>query len=275
MPLNNIFDMKKGLSTVLAFAFAVLFLGACNNRNLNHFSEKVIGKWMAADRNGSPLLTNMSHVVTFVSPTEGYTTTSWIELVDNEDNPLWKKRGGSEVVIKGHKITKTLQINDRVTVVDKMKVTSITDDEMCGVSEIKTYMDGLKVATAKYTCRYIKISDNFEQAILGVWEGRVTSEEGSDFGDSQLHRWEFRTDGNYRYYVLSDGQWAVNDEFAQYFIDGNMLCCRWKNLGESQEEHREWWVITSIENGVMEWSAVRESTDGITYTATVKMSKIK
>ena len=49
---------------------------------------------MAADRNGSPLLTNMSHVVTFVSPTDGYTTTSWIELVDNEDNPLWKKRGG-------------------------------------------------------------------------------------------------------------------------------------------------------------------------------------
>ncbi len=53
-----------------------------------------------------------------------------------------------------------------------------------------------------------------------------------------------------------------------------MLCCRWKNLGESQEEHREWWVVSSIENGVMEWTAVRESRDGAKYTAVLKMKKV-
>lgn len=266
--------MKKGLSVVLAFAFAIVFLSGCKD-SVGNLSEKVIGKWMAAERNGSPLLTNMSHMVTFVSPKEAYATTSWIELIDREDNPSLSKRGKSEVVIRGRKITKTLRVNAHVTVIDVMKVTSITENDMCGVSEVMTYIDGIKVMTSEYTSRYVKVTANYEETVLGLWEGEVTSEMGSDFNDGERHRWEFLPDGNYRFFVWEDGEWQVNDEISQYVIDGNMLCCRWKNLGESQEEHREWWVITSIENGVMEWSAVRESTDGITYTATVKMSKIK
>lgn len=259
----------------MVLSFAMIVFSGCNGNKVKNLSQKVIGKWMAADRNGAPLLTNMSHIVTFESPTEAYTTTSWIELIDRDDNPSLSKRGKSEVVIRGRKITKTVHVNPHVTVIDKMKVTSITDSEMCGVSEVKTYIDGFTVITSNYTSRYVKVTENYEKSILGLWEGVVTSEMGADFDDGEHHRWEFLTDDNYRYFVWSNGEWQVNDEFSQYVMDGNMICCRWKNLGESEEEHREWWVISSLENGVMEWTAVRERPDGTTYTSTVKMNKVK
>ena len=45
--------MKKGLSVVLAFAFAIVFLSGCKD-SVGNLSEKVIGKWMAVERNGAP-----------------------------------------------------------------------------------------------------------------------------------------------------------------------------------------------------------------------------
>ena len=258
----------------MGFAFVVLLICSCKDNNVRNLSEKAIGKWIAVERNDAPLLTNMSHVLTFESPKEAYTTTSWIELIERDDNPSLSKRGNSEVVIKGRKIIKTIRVNPHITVIDEMKVTSITENDMYGISEVKTYIDGAKVMTTKYTARYTKVTANYEQAILGLWEGQVISEMGTDFGDSERHRWEFLPDGNYRFYNWDDGQWKENDEFAQYVIDGTMICCRWKNLGESQDEHREWWVISSCENGVMEWSAIRERPDAATYTSTVKMTKV-
>lgn len=257
----------------MVFAFAILSLNSCFNK-AGKLSEKITGKWMIVERNGSPLLTNLSHIVTFLSPTEGYASTSWIELSDNDNSSL-SKRGKTEVVIKGRKITKTLHINSHVTVIDEMKVTSITDNEMCGVSKVKTYIDGYKVTTIQYSGRYERVTANYEKEILGLWEGKVTSDMGSDFNDTERHRWEFLPDGNYRFYVWNNGQWQVNDEFAQYVLDATMICCRWKNLGLTEEEHREWWVISSPEKGVLEWNAIREQPDGTTYTSTIKMRKIR
>ena len=44
--------------------------------------------------------------------------------------------------------------------------------------------------------------------------------------------------------------------------------------GAGNEEHREWWEIESIEDGVMKWKALRKNADGTTYTATFEMSKV-
>ena len=60
--------------------------------------------------------------------------------------------------------------------------------------------------------------------------------------------------GTFRYYRKVDGTWQLsNDEYAKYFVDGNLLCTCWKNAGAGNEEHREWWEIENIENGVMKW----------------------
>jgi hypothetical protein len=103
----------------------------------------------------------------------------------------------------------------------------------------------------------------------------VTSDKGSEFDDGEEHCWEYLADGSYVYYSKNaEGQFVpVESVFNQYFVDGTLLCTRWKNVGEGEEEHREWWEIASIENGVMKWTALRQRPDGTTYTATFQMTK--
>ena len=64
------------------------------------------------------------------------------------------------------------------------------------------------------------------------------------------------------------------NSMAEYFVDGVLMCMRWKNVG-NDIEYRESWEIASIENGKMNWTAIRQKTDGSTYTATFQMSKVK
>ncbi len=71
------------------------------------------------------------------------------------------------------------------------------------------------------------------------------------------------------------GRRFKDDEYANYFVDGILLCTRWKNAGEGQEENREWWEIESIKDGVMKWKALRMREDGTTYTATFEMIKVQ
>ena len=69
--------------------------------------------------------------------------------------------------------------------------------------------------------------------------------------------------------LVGEGQWeaVTNREFQNYFVDGTLLCCRWKMTDDS-DELREWWEIESIEGGVMKWKALRQRENGSTYTAT-------
>ena len=102
----------------------------------------------------------------------------------------------------------------------------------------------------------------------------MTSEQ-SVYGDVEDHRWEYMTDGTFNFFRKVDDQWQISDDdFSDYFVAGNLICTRWKNAGEGNEENREWWEIESIENGVMKWKALRQKEDGSTYTATFEMTKV-
>ena len=68
---------------------------------------------------------------------------------------------------------------------------------------------------------------------------------------------------------------ATEDEISNYFVDGNLFCTRWKNVGEGNIEQREWWVIESLENGVMKMTAKGQNADGTTYTDTFEMTKVQ
>jgi hypothetical protein len=122
--------------------------------------------------------------------------------------------------------------------------------------------------------RFAKVEDAFSADIIGMWEGHSTGEEGSEFDDGENHRWEYMLDGTFNYFHKNDLWQISDDEYADYFVAGNLLCTRWKNAGEGNEEHREWWEIESIENGVMKWKALRQKEDGTTYTATFEMKKV-
>ena len=143
-------------------------------------------------------------------------------------------------------------------------------------SDWNVYVDGKSVQHEVYGKeRYERITSDYKNDIIGLWEGRSTGADGSEFDDGENHRWEYLADGTFHYYHKVNGQWQISDdEFAEYFVDGTLLCTRWKNAGAGNEEHREWWEIESIENGVMKWKALRQNADGTTFTSTFEMKKV-
>ena len=169
----------------------------------------------------------------------------------------------------------TSKIDDHLTVVDELTVASISDAVTNGILKIKWIIDGTVVKSVEETVRTLKVTDDYSQTALGLWEGRVTSEQ-SEYDDGEEHRWELKADDTYTYYSRTgDGQWVDNvNSSAAYFIAGPLLCMRWKNFGD-ETEYREWWEIESIQDGVMKWKALRQREDGSTYTATFQMTKVE
>ena len=267
--------MKKIMQWVFA---ATLVCGAsvitsCSSSDTSHInpiddlSEKIVGKWMVSELDDQPCPTNLKTVLTFVSGTKAYGSLSDFYSLS------WNERVLADVSIKGNKVSVVSQAGNVSNVLD-CTIFSITDKEMLMSSDWNVYVDG-KSAQHEfyYKERYARITNDYKDAILGTWEGKVTSED-DEHTDGELHRWKYLADGTYIYYNKVDGEWVENnDVLAQYFVDGILLCTRWKKTAGS-EELREWWEIASIKDGVMKWTALREREDGSTYTATFEMKKV-
>ena len=253
-------DYYEGTITTAPFTLAV-------ESDLN-LAENIIGKWMVAELDGEPCPTNWKTVLTFVSPTQAYGSLSdYFSL-------SWNERVLAEVEINGNKVNVVNQDGNTKNVLD-CTVLSISDKEMEISSDWTVYVDGESVQHEVYGKeRYVRITNDYQDAIIGTWEGKATSED-DEHTDGELHRWEYRADDTFVYYNEASGQWVKNnDVLAQYFVDGILLCTRWKNTTDS-EELREWWEIESIKDGVMKWTALRQREDGSTYTATFEMKKVE
>jgi hypothetical protein len=122
--------------------------------------------------------------------------------------------------------------------------------------------------------RKVRVTHDYSEDIIGTWEGRLTSDQDA-YSDNQLHRWEYKTDGTFVYYRQNNnGEWVADvNTLSEYFVDGPLLCSRWKNVGDTTEK-RESWEIASIKNGKMEWTALRQNDDGSTYTAKFSMTRV-
>ena len=233
-------------------------------------SEKIIGKWILAESNGSPTPTNNKYVITFTSPTQGYLSASL--NAHTEIPSLWGDRQKVDVVMSGNMVKNTMVINEHLTVVDDMKITSITDSDTWGDLNISWIVDGTVIKTVEESIRTVKVTADYRADIVGTWQGHCTS-EGSVFDDGQEHRWQYKADGTYVYYVKSGDSWVPyeGNTLNEYFVDGTLLCTRWIDLGQ---ENREWWEIT-IDGDKMNWTALRQNPDGTTFTATFEMEKVE
>ena len=274
--------MKKIMNWMLA---AIITCGAsvftsCNTDivdnpaqpNLN-VAEKIEGRWITAEMDGLPVPTNQKVVINFLSPTEAYMSASFNDHLEKTDG--WIDLIETNVEIKGNTITMTNVIDQNSKVESVFEVTSINDKEFTAIQTLTTIVNGVLVDSYQLPVRFAKVEDAFSDAILGMWEGHSTGAEGSEFDDGENHRWEYMLDGTFNYFKKEDGHWHLSDDaYAEYFVAGNLLCTRWKNAGEGQEEHREWWEIESIEDGVMKWKALRQKEDGSTYIATFEMKKV-
>ena len=237
-------------------------------------AEKIVGKWITADYYNQPMLTNEKATMDIVSTTKAYVSASF------SHNPAvgtaWFNMLETDVTIDGNKMTQTQQSDEHTRTVNEFTIASISASEFTAYLKFMIMVDGSVVHTKEYSVRYIKMAADYSQSIVGKWQGRSTGAEGSEFDDGEDHRWEYLADGTFHYYHKVDGQWMLSDdEYANYFVDGTLLCTRWKNAGEDQEEHREWWEIESIEDGVMKWTALRQREDGSTYTATFEMIMVQ
>ena len=235
-------------------------------------AEKIIGKWIAASIDGKALPTNDKMVYNFISTTEAYISASFSARPDLEAQ--WIYLSEADVVVAGNKVTITHHPDEQQTVCQEFTITAINDNEFTANMHVKITANGSSLEVDDVV-RFAKVKVDYSADILGMWEGYSTGEEGSEFDDGENHRWEYRLDGTFNYFHKVDGQWQISDDaYAEYFVAGNLLCTRWKNAGAGNEEHREWWEIESIKDGVMKWKALRQKEDGTTYTATFEMKKI-
>ena len=272
--------MKKFFNLMLA---AILIGGAsvftsCTSNDDNPatpnlgVAEKIIGKWMTASVDGQALPTNDKMVYNFISTTEAYISSSFSARPDFEAQ--WVYLSKADVVVAGNKVTITHHPDEQQTVRQEFTITAINDNEFTANMHVKITANGSSLEADDVVC-FTKVKVDYSADIIGMWEGHSTGAEGSEFDDGENHRWEYLLDGTFNYFHKGDLWQISDDEYADYFVAGNLLCTRWKNAGEGNEEHREWWEIESIENGVMKWKTLRQREDGTTYTATFEMKKIE
>ena len=236
-----------------------------------NIADNIIGKWMYAERNGQPMVTNRKTVYTFVSPTKAYMSASLNTIP--ELGSQWNDHIEVDVAINGNKMTLISHPDERMTVVDESIITNIGNSDFTANSKVTFTVDGVVVRTGEYNILYEKVPTDYSAAVLGLWE--CTGLSGIETYNDANARLEFFDDGTYNYWRKNDaGEWetVASREFQDYFVDGTLLVTRWKNQGE--DELREWWEIDNISDEKMVWTALRQNTDGSTIQQEMTWKKI-
>ena len=236
-----------------------------------NIADNIIGKWMYAERNGQPMVTNRKTVYTFVSPTKAYMSASLNTIP--ELGSQWNDHIEVDVAINGNKMTLISHPDERMTVVDESIITNIGNSDFTANSKVTFTVDGVVVRTGEYNILYEKVPTDYSAAVLGLWE--CTGLSGIETYNDANARLEFFDDGTYNYWRKNDaGEWetVASREFQDYFVDGTLLVTRWKNQGE--DELREWWEIDNISDDKMVWTALRQNTDGSTIQQEMTWKKI-
>ena len=228
--------------------------------------ENIVGTWMKSEEDGQPVLTDDKLVLDIVSPDKAFSSISR----DAGQNP-WHDNEKSKIEIENNVMTITTSAEDESEIVDEYTITGINENEFTAIRKGTSTLKGSEPDVMESEVTFIRVNDDFSDDILGTWEGHCTS-EGSAFDDGQEHRWEYKDDGTYVYYVKDGDKWVPSDDtMNEYFVAGNLLCARWMDKGE---EYREWWDI-SIDGDTMNWTALRADEDGKTFTVTFEMKKVE
>ena len=276
--------MKKNLLWMLAsiLTCCASMLTACSSNDnpvveepvIDNLAVKILGKWMMAETDGKPVPTDSKQVITYESGSKLYYSLSINAISDLN---VWVNHCEGRYMIYGNNLSQVVELADaNIKFTQSPNIISITDNDMYLITNNETFVDGKSHRITKdLNERKVRVTHDYSADIIGIWEGRQTSEEDVH-SDGQLHRWEYKADGTFVYYRQDDnGEWVDDvNSMAEYFVDGVLLCTRWKNVGDDTE-YRESWEIASIENDRMNWTAIRQKADGSTYTADFSMTRVK
>ncbi len=252
---------------------STVFTSCMNDDNpvgpTDNLAEKLIGKWMPVYLDGNPVVTDLKSVYTFVSATKAYMSVS-INAQQGEEI-VWNNQKELDLSINGNKMTLTNHSDEHTTMVEEFNITAIDGSAFTANHKITVTVDGSVMLHNEGTIRFEKVPTDYKADIVGTWQGHCTS-AGSIFDDGQEHRWEYKADGTYVYYVKDGDNWVPSENtLNEYFVDGTLLCSRWIDQGQ---ENREWWEI-NIDGDKMNWTALRQKEDGSTFTATFEMKKVQ
>ena len=262
--------MKKliGLIIALTLGISICVCGSeteTQEVTQEQIEENIIGTWILSEQDVQPALTNEKGVLDIISNAEAYSSIS-----STSGKAPWIERLESKIDINDNVVTIAFNPHEGVSIMNEFAITDICANEFSANNKYSRTTDNSGTAVSESVVKYVKVNDDYSEDIIGTWEGRCTS-EGSVVDDGQEHRWEFKDDGTYVYYVEDGDNWVPSDdELNEYFVAGNLFCMRWFEGGT---ENREWWEIT-IDGDTMNWTALREGEDGETYTATFEMDRV-
>lgn len=238
----------------------------------DNLSEKIMGKWITADIDGKPALTNEKTVVTFLSATKATVSESKSDYAGPAVK--WSPAREYEAQIDGNKVTLTGHPTEIITIINEYVVTSITADKMVCAYKHTVIRNDQVIKVTEMQLHFTKVTADYSEEILGLWE--CTELTGIETYNDANARLEFFADGTYKYWRKTDaGEWeaVTTREFQNYFEDGTLLATRWKNQGE--DELREWWEVASISGNQMEWTALRGNDDGSTAPQSMKWVRVE
>lgn len=254
---------------VLMLLTAIAFTG-CKKEKIDKLNEKIIGKWALAERDNSSVPTNDKKVFTFVSTTKAYMSAALTSRPEMGSH--WIDKSEVDVVIDGNKMTLTSHPDEQMKAVEEYTVTDITDMEFIANRKITVTSGGNVVLSDEDLLRFTRVTDDYSQAILGMWECKEII--GGETNNDDNARLEFFADGTYKFYRKNDDNvWSlVPRELNEYFVDGNFLATRWKAANE--EMNYEWWKIDNIGGNGMQWAALRQNADGTTFKQSVEWQNV-
>ena len=228
--------------------------------------KMIVGKWIAAEKDGQPAPTNEKIVFDIVSNTQAFSSVS-----HTYETAPWVNHDEGKVDISGNTVTITTIHDDGESAVHEFAISNINTEEFTANKKVTITDKDMEPIVKESVVTFVKVHDDYNNDIIGTWEGHCTSKD-SVFDDGQEHRWEYKDDGTFVYYVKNGDDWVPSeDTMNEYFVAGNLLCTRWMENGQ---ENREWWDI-SIDGDKMNWTALREDKDGKTFTATFEMTKVE
>lgn len=272
-------SMKKIMNLVLAAILicGVITFASCSKQDnpvnpADNLADKILGKWMPVYLDGNPVVTDLKSVYTFVSATKAYMSVS-INAQQGEEI-VWNNQKELDLSINGNKMTLTNHSDEHTTMVEEFNITAIDGSAFTANHKITVTVDGSVMLHNEGTIRFEKLTRDYREAIIGLWECKGLS--GGETYNDDNDRLEFFEDGTYKYWRKNDaGVWeeVTTREFQNYFVDGLFLCTRWKNVDE--DELREWWEIKSLKGDKMQWKALRQNEDGTTFEQTMDWEKVE
>ena len=237
---------------------------------IENLAELLEGKWMSAKLVNDPMLTEDKDVITFLSDTKAAVSYSKSTYNDEIPHHKWSDRRLYDMKILGNKVILQGSIDEDIRLVYELVIKSINDKEIVCRYKHGVYNNGEEEDYFENDVTLVKLDQDFRNAVSGTWEGNFGTSEAPE-----LWRWEFKEDGTYVFSMKSGGEWQpVSDEFSEYFVDGKLLCVRWKNNGSGTQEEREWWEIVSIDDNKMTWYLHAIDDNGNPYSKSVVLTKV-